>query len=168
LPRRTNTFTGADVPFLALLLVMLISQSALAQGVRTVEMGGVTVLQWNVADYAAGHHDNSADPGEGGNVVISGHDDYRGEVFRGLHDAKIGDDVFVDTPAGTFHYIIREIYLRKEKGEPLSTRLDIGVWMGPMPEERLTLITCWPYGVDDHRMIIVAKPAQDDVGQFSP
>ena len=33
------------MPFFALLLVILISQSALAQGVRTVEMGGVTVTQ---------------------------------------------------------------------------------------------------------------------------
>jgi sortase (surface protein transpeptidase) len=33
--------------------------------------------------------------------------------------------------------------------------------MAPMPEERLTLITCWPYGVDDHRLIVVAKPVAD-------
>ena len=33
------------MPLLVLLLVILLSQSALAQGVRTVEMGGVTVMQ---------------------------------------------------------------------------------------------------------------------------
>jgi len=27
-----------------------------------------------------------------------------------------------------------------------------------MPEERVTLVTCWPYGIDDHRIIVVAKP----------
>lgn len=133
-----------------------------------VETQGVTVLQWNVADWAAGQHDTSADPGEGGNIVMAGHDDYRGEVFRGLHDAQIGDDVYVTSPAGTFHYTIREIHLRKELGVPLSERLNTGVFMAPMPEERLTLITCWPYGIDDHRMIIVAKPAAVDADSGAP
>ncbi|RIK45811.1 MAG: sortase [Chloroflexi bacterium] len=134
----------------------------------TVVIQGVTVLQWNVADWAAGHHDTSASPGENGNIVIAGHDDYRGEVFRGLHDAEIGDDVYLTSAAGTFHYTIREIHLRKEKGVELGERLATGLFMGPMPEERLTLITCWPYGVDDHRMIIVAKPAVADTGTNAP
>src|SRR5699024_1511905 len=116
-----------------------------------VETQGVTVLQWNVADWAAGHHDTSADPGERGNIVMAGPDDCRGEVFRVLHDAQIGDDVYVTSPAGTFHYVSREIHLRKELGVPLSERLNTGMFMAPMPEERLTLITCWPYGIDDHR-----------------
>jgi sortase A len=133
-----------------------------------VDTQGVTVLQWNVADWAAGHHDTSADPGERGNIVMAGHDDYRGEVFRGLHDAKIGDDVFVTSPAGTFHYQIAEIHLRKELGEPLSERLNTGLFLAPMPEERLTLVTCWPYGIDDHRMIVVAKPADAGDDQRVP
>lgn len=133
-----------------------------------VEMQGVTVLQWNVADWAAGHHDTSADPGEGGNIVMAGHDDYRGEVFRGLHDVELGDDVYVTTPAGVFHYTVREIHLRKELGVPLSERLSTGVFMARMPEERLTLITCWPYGIDDHRMIIVAKPVGVESGSTAP
>jgi sortase A len=122
-----------------------------------------TVLKWQVADYAAGHHDTSASPGDGGNIVIAGHDDYHGDVFRGLHDIRIGDRVTLTTAAGQFIYVVQEIHLRLEKGQPLDKRLAIGVWMQPMPEERLTLITCWPYGVDDHRMIVVAKPLANGV-----
>ena len=122
-----------------------------------------TVLKWQVADYTAGHHDTSANPGEGGNIVIAGHDDYHGAVFRGLHDIQIGDLVTLTTSAGQFSYVVVEVHLRQEKGMPLDDRLAIGVWMQPMPEERLTLITCWPYGVDDHRMIVVAKPVTDAV-----
>jgi sortase A len=122
-----------------------------------------TVLKWQVADYAAGHHDTSASPGDGGNIVLAGHDDYHGEVFRGLHDIRIGDKVTLTTPAGQFVYVVQEVHLRLEKGQPLDERLAIGVWMQPMPEERLTLITCWPYGVDDHRMIVVAKPLANGV-----
>jgi sortase A len=122
-----------------------------------------TVLKWQVADFAAGHHDTSASPGDGGNIVIAGHDDYHGEVFRGLHDIRIGDRVTLTTPAGQYVYVVEEIHLRLEKGQPLDERLAIGAWMQPMPEERLTLITCWPYGVDDHRMIVVAKPLANGV-----
>jgi sortase A len=125
------------------------------------QVEGVSVLKWNVADWAAGHHDTSASPGEGGNVVMAGHDDARGEVFRGLHDVKIGDDVYVTSPAGTFHYVVSEVHLRREQGAPLSERLAVGDFMDPMPVERLTLVTCWPYGVDDHRMIVIANPAPD-------
>jgi sortase A len=125
------------------------------------QMEGESVYRWQVADWAAGHHDTSASPGEGGNVVLAGHDDYKGEVFRGLHDIKIGDDVFVTSPSGTFHYVVAEVHLRKERGVSLAERLGTGTFMNPMPVERLTLITCWPYGIDDHRLIVVANPAED-------
>ncbi len=119
---------------------------------------GQRVQMWQVADWAAGHHETSAAPGEGGNIVIAGHDDVRGEVFRGLHAIEMGDEVRVDSPAGSFFYSVQEIHLRREKDVALDERLAVGQFMAPMPEERLTLITCWPYGVDDHRLIVVAKP----------
>ena len=123
-----------------------------------VELDGQQAVQWPVADWAAGHHDTSANPGEGGNIVIAGHADVRGEVFRGLHDVQLGDEVVVSSAAGEFRYIVQEIHMRRWEDVPLPERLAIGEFMAPMPEERLTLITCWPYGIDDHRMIVVAKP----------
>lgn len=117
------------------------------------------VRVWQVADWAAGHHATSSDPGEGGNIVLAGHDDYRGEVFRGLHDISIGDRVRLTSPAGEFTYIVEEVHVRRIADEPLSVLLAVGQFMAPMPEERLTLITCWPYGIDNHRIIVVAKPS---------
>ncbi len=129
-------------------------------GYEVVEIDGQQVIQWQVADYAAGHHNTSASPGEGGNIVISGHDDWRGEVFRTLEFAKIGDEVILTTPNGEYRYQIVEIHYRKEVGVPLEERIATGRFLDPMPEERVTLVTCWPYGVDDHRLIVVAKPVQ--------
>jgi sortase A len=126
-----------------------------------VEVEDQHVLQWQVADWVAGHHDTSADPGEGGNIVIAGHDDVRGEVFRGLHDITLGAAVVLTSEVGTFTYLVTELHYRRERDVPLEERLTVGVFMAPMPEERLTLITCWPYGVDDHRLIVVAKPVAD-------
>lgn len=120
---------------------------------------GQLIETWQVADWAAGHHRGSADPGENGNIVLAGHDDVRGEVFRGLHDIALGAEVLLTTPGGVHRYVVVEIHVRLERGAPLADRLATGQFIAPMPEERVTLITCWPYGIDDHRIIVVAKPA---------
>ncbi|MCX7623227.1 MAG: sortase [Thermomicrobium sp.] len=128
-------------------------------GYKIVEIQGVQVIEWEVADYAAGHHNTSANPGEGGNIVITGHNDWKGEVFRTLEHVKLGDEVILTSDAGVFRYRVVEIHYRKEVGVPLEERIATGRFLDPMPEERVTLVTCWPYGIDDHRIIVVAKPA---------
>jgi sortase A len=128
-------------------------------GSQIVTIEGQSVRQLQVADYAAGHDALSANPGAGGNIVISGHDDWKGEVFKNLHNVKLGDLVLLTTPQATYHYVITEINYRRDVGVPLADRLAAGQYLAPMPEERVTLVTCWPYGVDTHRLIVVAKPA---------
>lgn len=127
-------------------------------GYKIVEIQGLKVVEWEVAEYAAGHHRSSANPGEGGNIVITGHNDWKGEVFRTLEHVKLGDQVILTSDAGTFRYQVVEIHYRKEVGVPLEERIATGRFLDPMPEERVTLVTCWPYGIDDHRIIVVAKP----------
>jgi sortase A len=125
--------------------------------VQTVD--GQQVLVWAVADYAVSHNDTSADPGQGGNIVLTGHDDWHGEVFRDLHTIQEGAEITVSTEDGAIHrYAVDQILYRKEVGVPLSERLKTGELIGPTANERLTLVTCWPYGVDDHRLIVIARP----------
>ena len=122
-------------------------------------VGGQQVLVWAVADYAVGHNDTSDDPGQGGNIVLTGHDDWHGEVFRDLHTIQEGAEITVTTEDGAIHhYAVDQILYRKEVGVPLSERLKTGELIGPTADERLTLVTCWPYGVDDHRLIVIARP----------
>jgi sortase A len=116
---------------------------------------------WEVADYAAGHNYNSANPGEGGNIVLSGHNNYRGEVFRYLEFLKPGDEIDVWNFAGQeFKYKVDNIEKLKEAGVPMAERLAHGKVMDPTPYEQLTLITCWPYTTYTHRLIVTAKPMQ--------
>jgi sortase A len=128
-------------------------------GYQVIEIDGQRVREWEVASHAAGHHNNSARPGEGGNVVITGHNDWEGEVFRSLDRIEIGQDIFVTTEAGEYRYVVSEVHLRREVNVTLEERLATGGFIASMPEERLTLVTCWPYGINDHRVIIVAHPA---------
>jgi sortase A len=128
-------------------------------GFQVVEIAGQRVREWEVAAYAAGHHNSSANPGEGSNIVITGHNDWEGEVFRTLEHVEIGHDIFLTTPAGEFRYVVSEVHLRREVNVSLEERLETGRLMDPTPDERLTLITCWPYGINDHRIIVIATPA---------
>lgn len=123
------------------------------------ESHGRTVFTWAVADWSAGHHSTSADPGEGGNIILTGHDDVRGEVFRGLHDIQLGDQVQLTSPAGVFTYAVTEVHVREYRNASPEELIAAGRFLAPMPEERVTLVTCWPYGIDTHRIIVVARPA---------
>ena len=115
---------------------------------------------WTVADYAAGWHSNSVMPGQGGNVVLSGHHNIKGEVFRHIVDIEPGAIVTLyDDQQQPYNYIIEDKFIVKDKGEPDAVRQANAKWIGPFNEERLTLVTCWPYNNNTHRVIVIGKPA---------
>jgi sortase A len=116
--------------------------------------------EWQVADYAVGHHAGTANPGETGNVVLSGHVDYRGEVFKNLHEVQKGDTVTVDTEKGQYVYVVTDLKIVLEEGVSDEQKRANAAYMNPTPDQTLTMITCWPYGIDDHRLIVIAKPYQ--------
>ena len=119
---------------------------------------GQNSSQWKVAEYAAGHHEGTANPGQVGNIVISGHDDWKGEVFKDLHNIKRGDEIHLFSAEREFLYIVQDSVTVLEDGATEAQKRDNARYMDPTPDQRLTLITCWPYGVDDHRLIVIAKP----------
>lgn len=119
---------------------------------------GSTTAEWQVADFAVGHHKGSANPGETGNVVLSGHVDYKGEVFRNLHMVNKGDQVIVYTDLGQYLYVVDHAVIVKEDGAPEEQRRENAKYMDPTADPTLTMITCYPYGIDDHRLIVIAKP----------
>jgi hypothetical protein len=103
---------------------------------------GRPVNTWQVADYAAGWHKNSSLPGRGGNVVLSGHHNIKGEVFRYIVELEPGDVVTVYDESGQeFQYTIEDKFIVKDKGEPESVRRANARWIGPFNDERLTLVT---------------------------
>ncbi len=120
---------------------------------------GKPVAIWDVAEYAVGHNQGSANPGMIGNVVLAGHDDYKGEVFRYLNEAKLGDEVRLYNQQGAeYIYVVTEITKVKEANMPLDQRIKNAAYMNPTPDQTLTMITCWPYAVDSYRWIVIAKP----------
>jgi sortase A len=114
---------------------------------------------WEVPDYAAGWHQNSKLPGQGGNVVISGHHNTGGEVFRDLIYLQPGDKVTVYVGEAAYPYVVKEKFIIKEKAESEGARLRNAKWVSDFNDDRLTLISCWPYYANTHRVIVIATPA---------
>ncbi len=135
-----------------------INSPVIQVGWQVVEQNGRQYSIWEVADYAVGWHKTSAMLGQPGNTVMAGHNNVKGEVFRDLVNVEIGDKVVVYADERQFEYIVDFKTIVKEKGEPLEVRQRNAQWIAPTPDERLTLVTCWPYTSNTHRVIVVARP----------
>jgi sortase (surface protein transpeptidase) len=59
-----------------------------------------------------------------------------------------------------YTYIVTEKYILQEAGMPAEVRRRNAQWIMPTADERLTLVTCWPYNWpgNTHRVIVVARP----------
>ncbi len=121
------------------------------------QQNGQTVSVWDVADHAAGWHKNSIYPGQRGNVVLSGHHNIAGEVFRYVVDLKPGDRITLYADGVPYVYVVSLRLIVPEKGVSPAQRAQNVRWIGPTNDARLTLVTCWPYTNNTHRVIVVAK-----------
>jgi LPXTG-site transpeptidase (sortase) family protein len=121
---------------------------------------GTTHTEWDVASYAAGWHKNTARPGEKGNLVIAGHNNIEGEVFRNIGNLQPGDTITVNVGDKAFVYTVQERFVLPDKGIDYAQRTENARWIGPFDDERLTLVSCYPPTSNTHRVFIVAKPAK--------
>jgi sortase A len=95
-----------------------------------------------------GHTPWSANPGEAGNCVLSAHNDIFGEIFRRLPEMELGDEVFVHTSTQVYRYVV--------KATRIIAPTEVEV-MYPTQKPVLTLISCYPYLVDNKRVVVIAE-----------
>jgi len=128
-------------------------------GWRVVTLGESAVSKWEEPpEGTVGWHIDSGLPGRGSNVVISGHHNIKGEVFRNLVNVHPGDEIVLVAGDSVYQYRVREKLILPERDAPVEQRLQNASWMWPTRSERLTLITCWPYETNTHRLIVIAEP----------
>lgn len=89
----------------------------------------------------------SPDPGEPGNIVLSAHNDIYGQIFRDLDKLQPGDEVILFTSTQAYVYIVQQTQIV----EP--TQVEV---MAETSEPVVTLISCYPYMVDTHRIAVTA------------
>ena len=113
---------------------------------------------WEVADFAAGWHMNSAHMGEAGNMVMSGHNNINGSVFLRLDELGQGDEVEVFSGTQSEVYSVATVMIVPQTYAGAEQQQSNAQWIGPFADERITLVSCWPRDNNTHRIIVVAYP----------
>jgi sortase A len=103
---------------------------------------------WEQLKKGVGQVIGTANPGENGNLVLSAHNDIFGEIFRYLDQLQRGDQFTVYTNLRAYTYVVTGW----EVVEP--TRVEV---MNPTPNPTATLISCYPYLIDNMRIVVKAK-----------
>lgn len=117
------------------------------------------VFEWGVPDHrAAGWLNTSAAFGMPGNTVLDGHHNIKGEAFRDLWLLQPGDELSLFAGGQVKPYLVKEVMILPERDQPLEARFVNARYLQPTGDERLTLITCWPYESNTHRVIVIAFP----------
>jgi LPXTG-site transpeptidase (sortase) family protein len=106
------------------------------------------------------HYPGTAEPGEKGNVFITGHSSYYlwddgryKDVFALLHTVKVGDEIQVQHKNETHTYKVEEVKQVKNK--------DVSVLAQSGDEKQLTLMTCTPVGTNIRRLVVIAKEVEE-------
>lgn len=108
-----------------------------------------TVLKSGIA-----HDEKSYFPGEGGSVIMAGHN-FK-SFLADLPEAKMGDKIILETTYGNFTY---EIYDTKVIKETAVDQVPV-----QKEEEILMLYTCWPINNIGHaseRYVVYAKTVKE-------
>ncbi|HLE51124.1 MAG TPA: class D sortase [Anaerolineales bacterium] len=103
---------------------------------------------WEQLKKGVGQHVGSANPGDQGNIVLSAHNDIFGELFRDLDRLKAGDQVILYTNQRAYTYVVSD----SKVVEP--TQVDV---MESTSLPSVTLISCYPYLVDNQRIVVSAR-----------
>lgn len=102
---------------------------------------------WEDLKQGVGQHIGTPNPGETGNIVLSAHNDVFGELFRDLDKLEPGDEVVLYTEQKAYTYIVRQTQIV----EPTAVEV-----MAPTRDPVITLISCYPYLIDNQRIVVTA------------
>jgi sortase A len=108
---------------------------------------------WEQLKKGVAQHTGSANPGQIGNIVLSAHNDVFGEIFRYLDQLHEGDEIIIYTANHAFTYIITEV--------KIVSPTDVEI-MAPTSNPTVTLISCYPYMIDNKRIAVQASLENSD------
>lgn len=127
------------------------SETAVQINIPQINVNHVIVpgVDWEALKLGVGMLMNGVNPGnKQGNLVLSGHNDIYGEVFRDLDKLKVGDQFTVRTQTQEYTYAVT--------GSKVVEPTEVSV-MNDRGGATVTLISCYPYKVDNKRYIVFAQ-----------
>jgi len=107
---------------------------------------------WISLQAGVGHQQYSSNPGVEGNMVLTAHNDIYGEIFRRLDELQPGDEVRIQSSNGEWYtYLVRE--------SQIVDPTEVWVLDQNLGQETpiTTLISCYPYRVNTHRVVVFAE-----------
>lgn len=153
-----QTSTAVNSSFRLTIPTIDLATDVFARGWTGVQQAdGTVVSKWEDVQYAAGWHKNSTAPGHKGNIVVSGHSNIYGSIFRNLAQVKTGQKVYIDQGRVRYTYIIDEVTVAQETAAQPAQQAQNAAYLSQTDDNRLTLITCWPWNDSTHRVFVVAK-----------
>jgi len=113
----------------------------------------------------------SANPGDGGNIILIGHNynngwSANGAVFVNLLSLKPGSEITVTTESGReFRYIVQLVKKVPWKEQSDAELQKHHKYMWPTDHEQLTLVTCGGInlGLWSHRVYVIALPVENQI-----
>ncbi len=110
---------------------------------------------WEQLKRGVAHHIGSAQPGQVGNMVMAAHNDIYGAIFQHLDQLAPGDEIVVQTNQRAYTYVVTKIDIV----EP--TEVDV---LAATNHASATLISCYPYRINTHRIVVFADLVTDASG----
>ena len=127
------------------------SETALALIVPKLDNLNGTIVQgvdWEALKQGVGQVPNGVNPGDDyGNVSLAAHNDIYGKLFQHLDQLQPGDTFQIQTRTNVYTYSVTE--------QRIVAPNEVDV-LEPRQGATATLISCYPYQVDDQRIVIFA------------
>ena len=119
-------------------------------------------FMWKLVPFAVSHHDTSGYPTGGTNIVLAGHNNTGGAVFQHLSELSVGDQVILFTADEEFRYQVQKKFIFPYWGAEAEADAKLRRYAAPTPTERVTLVSCWPYVTNAHRIVVIAIPSFEE------
>ena len=121
---------------------------------------GTDVAGWDSPGAAVGWVLTSALPDQPGNIILYGHNNMYGAVFKNLGSLNESDTIFLETGERTWEYRIGGLELLPLTGAGPDKLTTYQAYLQPTTTPRLTVISCWPPESNTHRVVVIAYPVQ--------
>ena len=114
--------------------------------------------EWDSPGQAVGWVLTSGLPETGGNIILYGHNNMYGSVFKYLWKMQPGDGISLGNGLEARQYIVdRVLVLPVLNANPTQKQAYL-VYLAETEQPRLTLISCWPPESNTHRVVVIAYP----------
>jgi LPXTG-site transpeptidase (sortase) family protein len=114
--------------------------------------------EWDSPGPAVGWVVTSGLPDTGGNVILYGHNNMYGSVFKNLWKLQPGDEVTLQTGQDSRQYQVDRVLLLPMLNANPTQKQAYLAYLAETAQPRLTIISCWPPESNTQRVVVIAYP----------